>query len=170
MARAKDYRLGIDDLGVVRLQATFETGAGLRFKWRTGFILHKDPVTQNPRWGIWDSQRVLWDTDDAKAAIQAIDALLENGYYLADTILPEIIEGYTDKSAIILLPPIHQDRVELTAKDRKILGSQRDILDLYQLADRIRCDECGGGWSDGDRPHDHSEDTPGSFPPPRGDY
>ncbi len=141
MAQAKNYRLGVDEEGVFHIQAQFEDHGpmDLRYKWRTGFILYQEhPELDDPpgavpeasalRWGIWDERRVLWATDNRQDAIQAIDALLEKGYYLADTLLPEVMEGYTEGSAILLVPPIHQDRIKLTPKDRGVLEEQRATL------------------------------------------
>lgn len=129
MARPSRYRVGIDESGVVHVQAEFDRAQDMNFKWETGFVLHRARDTQKLRWGVWDSTRILWDTGDAKASLGAIDAMLEKGYFLADTLMPEVMDGDAEGSAILLIPPGHQDRVELGGADRVTLESQRELLE-----------------------------------------
>ncbi len=127
------YSVGMDNKGIVHVQAIFASNGpdDLSFKWKTGFLIHRDRETDEIRWGIWDSKRVAWDTNRLDEALKAIESILEHGYYRADTILPDMIPEEGDDFAILLIPPLYIEDVAVGAIDREVLEGQKKFLEEH---------------------------------------
>lgn len=121
------HRLGLDGQGVLHVQTFMEAGPDLNFVWRTGFVLFKDKAGAL-RWGIWDDARVLVSVEP-KAALPFVNSLLKHCRYIADTVLPKVVEGDVPGSFMTVLPSEVRQEVKLTEADIYTLGEQRDVLD-----------------------------------------
>lgn len=141
--------MGIDGDGVVHVQAFFGTSdvEDTDFTWKLAFIMHrKPPGSEHLLWGVWDGTRILADTDDKDAVLRMIGALLEKGYFLADTLLPAVIPA-AEGGYMSVIPPDTSERVDLDTTARTVLQGQRE-----KLTGERTCPGCGltkpeGEWA-----------------------
>jgi len=114
--------------GELLVRARFERRfiENTNFRWKVGFVLYTANGDRRLRWGIWDGGTPK-DWRYEKDAIPYVEALLEKGYYLAETVFPPL-DGYTEGSFAVLVPPDYIEKVILDEPSVQVLTAHLSVL------------------------------------------